>query len=72
MAKNNIGAAIPAQTSATMLAAIRHAEGAGVPTMWLTTGAGPDAMTIFAAAAAVTQRIRMARRSFPLFRAIRS
>ena len=67
MARNNVGAAIPAQTSATMLAAIGHAEGAGVPTLWLTTGTGPDAMTIFAAAAAVTQRIRMGTAIVPTF-----
>lgn len=67
MARENIGAAFPGQTAATMLAAIRHAEGAGVPAVWLTTGVGPDAMTVFAAAAPVTQRIRMGTAIVPTF-----
>ena len=67
MAKHNVGAAFPGQTSAAMLAAIRHAEASGVPAVWLTTGAGPDAMTVFAAAASVTQRIRMGTAIVPTF-----
>jgi F420-dependent oxidoreductase-like protein len=50
-----------------MVEAIRHAEGAGIPAVWLTTGAGPDAMTVFAAAAAVTRRIRMGTAIVPTF-----
>jgi len=67
MAKHNVGAAFPGQTSAAMLAAIRHAEASGVPAVWLTTGAGPEAMTVFAAAASVTQRIRMGTAIVPTF-----
>ncbi len=67
MARHNVGAAFPGQTSAAMLAAIRQAEASGVPATWLTTGAGPDAMTVFAAAASVTQRIRMGTAIVPTF-----
>jgi len=67
MAKDTVGAAFAGQTSAAVLAAIRHAEGSGVPAVWLTTGAGPDAMTVFAAAAAVTQRIRLGTAIVPTF-----
>lgn len=67
MAKENVGAAFRERTAATMLAAIRHADGAGVPAVWLTTGAGSDAMTVFAAVAAVTQRIRMGTAIIPTF-----
>ena len=39
---------------------IKNLEDAGIPAVWLTTGApGPDALTIFAAAAAVTDSIKM-------------
>ncbi len=39
---------------------IKDLEEAGIPAVWLTTGApGPDALTIFAAAAAVTDSIKM-------------
>ena len=67
MGRENVGASFSGQTSAAALAAIRHAEGAGVPAVWLTTGAGPDAMTVFAAAASVTQRIRMGTAIVPTF-----
>jgi F420-dependent oxidoreductase-like protein len=50
-----------------MLAAVRHAESAGVPAVWLTTSAGPDAMTVFAAAAPVTRHIRMGTAIVPTF-----
>lgn len=40
------------------LALIERAEALGIPAVWLTTGgAGPDALTLFAAAAARTQRL---------------
>jgi alkanesulfonate monooxygenase SsuD/methylene tetrahydromethanopterin reductase-like flavin-dependent oxidoreductase (luciferase family) len=67
MARENVGAGIPGQTAATVLDAIRYAEGAGVPAVWLTTGMGPDAMMVFAAASAVTKRIRMGTAIVPTF-----
>lgn len=67
MAKANVGAAFPGPNAAALLAGIRHAERAGVPTVWLTTGAGPDALTVFAAAASVTERIRMGTAIVPTF-----
>jgi F420-dependent oxidoreductase-like protein len=67
MAMTTIGAAVHEKTASDMLAAIRHAEQAGVPTIWLTTGAGPDAMTVFAAASACTQKIRFGTAIVPTF-----
>jgi len=67
MAKQNVGAAFSAQHSAAVLEGIRRAESAGVPAVWLTTGAGPDAMTVFAAAASVTQHIRLGTAIVPTF-----
>jgi alkanesulfonate monooxygenase SsuD/methylene tetrahydromethanopterin reductase-like flavin-dependent oxidoreductase (luciferase family) len=67
MALAHVGAAVHEKTAATMLAAIRHADTAGVPSVWLTTGAGPDAMMVFASAASVTQRIRMGTAIVPTF-----
>lgn len=67
MAKQNVGAAFSAPHSAALVEGIRRAETAGVPAVWLTTGAGPDAMTVFAAAAAVTQRIRLGTAIVPTF-----
>ena len=67
MAVANIGVAIHEKTSAGMLAAITHAEQAGVPAVWLTTGAGPDALTVFAAASTVTSRVRMGTAVVPTY-----
>ncbi len=67
MARHNVGAAFHERTAATMLAAIRYADGAGVPAVWLTTGGGSDAMIVFAAVAAVTQRIRMGTAIVPTY-----
>ncbi|MEO7404960.1 MAG: LLM class flavin-dependent oxidoreductase [Burkholderiales bacterium] len=67
MALPNVGAAVHERTAAAMLAAIQHADRAGVPAVWLTTGAGPDALTVFAAAAASTTRIRMGTAIVPTF-----
>lgn len=67
MARQNVGAAFSGQTAATMLEAIGYAERAGVPAVWLTTGSGPDAMMVFAAAASTTQRIRMGTAVVPTF-----
>ncbi|MEO7403732.1 MAG: LLM class flavin-dependent oxidoreductase, partial [Burkholderiales bacterium] len=67
MARSNIGANIHDRNAASMLASIRHADRAGVPAMWITTGAGPDALTVFAAAAAVTERVRLGTAIVPTF-----
>ena len=67
MSISNVGTAIHEKTAAGMLAGIREAEAAGIPAVWLTTGAGPDALTVFAAAASATQRIRMGTAIVPTF-----
>ena len=67
MAWNNIGAAVHEKTAGAVLAAVQAAEQAGVPAVWLTTGAGADAMTIFAAATATTRRIRFGTAIVPTF-----
>ena len=67
MALSNIGAAVHEKTAGAMLSAIQHADKAGVPTVWLTTGAGPDALTVFAAAAVTTPRIRFGTAIVPTF-----
>ncbi len=67
MAKRNISVAVHERTATGMLEAIRHADSAGVPAVWLTTGAGPDALTVFAAAAAATKQIRMGTAIVPTF-----
>ncbi len=67
MAKSNVGAAFSGQTSAEILKTIIHAESEGVPAVWLTTGAGADAMIVFASAAALTQRVRMGTAIVPTF-----
>ena len=64
---NNIGAAVHEKTAETMLSAIQYAEQADVPAVWLTTGAGPDALTIFAAAASTTRRVRLGTAIVPTF-----
>ena len=67
MALSRIGVAIHKPTAANMLDAIAQAEAAGVHTVWLTTGAGPDALTVFAAAAATTRAVRMGTAIVPTF-----
>lgn len=67
MTSKRIGAALHQRDAAAMLAGIREAEAAGVGTAWLTTGAGPDGLTVFAAAAAVTKTIRMGTAIVPTF-----
>lgn len=67
MATKIIGAAVHERTAAGMLEAIRHADSVGVPAVWLTTGAGPDALTVFSAAATVTRQIRMGTAIVPTF-----
>ena len=67
MALSQVGVAIHKPTAATMLQSIAQAEAAGVPTVWLTTGAGPDGLTVFAAAAATTRSVRMGTAIVPTF-----
>ena len=67
MALSQIGVAIHQPSAATMLETIARAEAAGVPTVWLTTGAGPDGLTVFAAAAATTRSMRMGTAIVPTF-----
>lgn len=67
MAREHIGVAFHGHTAAGMLDAVKAAERAGVHTAWLTTGLGPDAMTVFAMAAAVTGTIRMGTAVVPTF-----
>lgn len=56
----NIGAALHEFGAANQLAAIELADRLGVSTAWLTTGGvGPDALTIFGAAAVRTSRIKL-------------
>jgi F420-dependent oxidoreductase-like protein len=55
---HHIGILIQERDAPDAVAAIERYEGAGVPAAWMTTGGmGPDALTIFAAAAARTERI---------------
>jgi len=67
MALSQVGIAIHKPSAATMLQAISQAEAGGVPTVWLTTGAGPDALTVFAAAATSTRSITMGTAIVPTF-----
>jgi alkanesulfonate monooxygenase SsuD/methylene tetrahydromethanopterin reductase-like flavin-dependent oxidoreductase (luciferase family) len=67
MALSQVGVAIHKPTAASMLQTIAQAEVAGVPTVWLTTGAGPDGLTVFAAAAATTRSVRMGTAIVPTF-----
>lgn len=67
MAQTRVGVAIHLPTAAAMLRSIAQAEALGVPTVWLTTGAGPDGLTVFAAAAATTRSLRMGTAIVPTF-----
>jgi len=67
MALIQVGVAIHKPTATTMLRTIGQAEAARVPTVWLTTGSGPDGLTVFAAAAATTRSVRMGTAIVPTF-----
>lgn len=67
MSASNIGIAIHKPTAAAMLKTIAEAEALGVANIWLTTGAGPDALTVFAAAAATTRSVRMGTAIVPTY-----
>ena len=58
MRNQNVGISVSAPDAATALSSIRKAEEMGIRAAWLTSGgAGSDAMTLLAAAAAQTERI---------------
>ncbi|MGH2459559.1 MAG: LLM class flavin-dependent oxidoreductase [Chloroflexota bacterium] len=68
MAEPIIGVAIHEATVPETLAVIRRAEELGVAAAWLTTGGvGPDSMTVFAAAAVQTSRIKLGTAIVPTF-----
>jgi len=68
MSEQIIGVAVSAPDSAAVLASIQKAERLGIPAAWLTTGgSGLDALTLFAAAAARTERIRLGTSITPTF-----
>lgn len=59
MAVANVGVALHFRSAADMLQGIADAQSAGLSRVWLTTGAGPDALTVFAAALSATESIRL-------------
>jgi F420-dependent oxidoreductase-like protein len=68
MAQKLIGVVVSAPDSPGILAGIEHAEQLGIPAAWLTTGGvGLDALTLYAAAAARTSRIRLGTSITPTF-----
>ena len=67
MSMPRYGIAFRQPDAAATLAAIQQAETLDVPGVWLVTGVGSDALTIFAAAAAVTSRIQMGTAIVPTF-----
>jgi F420-dependent oxidoreductase-like protein len=67
MALSQVGIAIHKPSAAAILQTIVEAEAAGIPAVWLTTGAGPDALTVFAAAAVSTRHARMGTAIVPTF-----
>jgi F420-dependent oxidoreductase-like protein len=63
-----IGIAVSAPDSSGVIAGIEQAEQLGIPAAWLTTGGvGLDALTLFAAAAMRTSRIRLGTSITPTF-----
>ena len=63
-----LGVAVHAPTPAETLATMRRAEDLGVAAAWLTTGGvGPDGLTLLAAAAAQTSRIKLGTSIVPTF-----
>lgn len=68
MGNGIIGAQITGPSAAAVVDGIVRAEQAGIPAVWLTTGgAAPDGLTVFAAAAARTERILMGTAITPTF-----
>ncbi len=68
MAQKRLGVQVIGAGSAAVLAGIEKAEELGIQAAWMTTGgAGPDALTLFAAAAVRTQRIMLGTSITPTF-----
>ena len=68
MSQKHIGVAIRGDRADDILAAIERAEQLGLHAAWMTTGgARPDSITIFAAAAVRTQRIKLGTSIVPTF-----
>jgi F420-dependent oxidoreductase-like protein len=68
MAQKLIGVVVSAADSPSILAGIEHAEQLGISAAWLTTGGvGLDALTLYAAAAVRTSRIRLGTSIIPTF-----
>ncbi len=67
MNKRTIGVTVHDPEAPFLLEMLRHAEAVGIPNYWLTTGTGPDAMMVFAAAATITKSIRMGTAIVPTF-----
>lgn len=68
MSRLNAGLAIPYAPSASLLRSIQDADAAGVPTVWSTiSGVNPDAVTVFAAAAATTSSIAFGTAIVPIY-----
>ncbi len=63
-----VGVAVHEPTVPDTLATIRRAEQLGVAAAWLTTGGvGPDGLTVFAAAAVQTTRIKLGTAIVPIY-----
>ncbi len=62
-----IAVALHLRDAAAQLAGIRAAEQAGVRAAWITTGAGPDGLTVLAAAAATTRSVTLGTAIVPTF-----
>ena len=68
MSQTSIGVAVMGANSEALLDGIQRAEERGLSAAWLTTsGAGPDALTLFAGAALRTERILMGTAITPSF-----
>jgi len=68
VAMSAFGAMASAPDGPVILSGIEHAEALGIPAVWLTTGGtGLDALTLFAAAAGRTSRIRLGTSIVPTF-----
>ncbi|MGI9059125.1 MAG: LLM class flavin-dependent oxidoreductase [Ktedonobacteraceae bacterium] len=66
--RERVGLAIQAADVATTISRIREAEDAGVQQVWMTQSAGMlDTLTLFAAAAAQTTRIRLGTSIVPIY-----
>ena len=68
MAERRIGVAAMGGDSRAVVARIQELESLGIAAAWLTSGgAGPDALTTFAAAAATTERILLGTSIIPTY-----